>query len=187
MPGWQVYVSADGNRTGTTAAAHPPMTASDGGQAREPVLEQRRDVIVGEHLCYGFLRGEASPVHGRGHCIPLPHACVAGTRITPVERQVPMPVCCSGLPGIPARGAGPRSATRSEATTLEGVLKRDRAIVLAAGVLKLARQCRRRHQRHPRVERSGDAAGSTACGESWMVIVPAIAWERSPWRRLALP
>ena len=34
MPGWQVYVSDDGNRTGTTAAAHPPITATDGGRAR---------------------------------------------------------------------------------------------------------------------------------------------------------
>jgi predicted metal-binding membrane protein len=36
-------------------------------------------------------------------------------------------------------------------------------------------------------QRSGDAAGSTAFGESWMVSGPAIAWERSPWRRLAMP
>ncbi len=63
----------------------------------------------------------------------LPHACVAGTSITPVERQVPMPVCLGWAAWGPSkRDRGLRSATMSEATTVEGVLKRDRAIVLAA-------------------------------------------------------
>ena len=58
---------------------------------------------------------------------------------------------------------------------------------VAGGVLKLASQCRRRHQRHPRVGAPVMRLGSTAFGESWMVSGPAIAWERSPWRRLAMP
>jgi hypothetical protein len=35
VPGGQVYVSDGGVRTGTTEVAHPPVTVSDGGHAKE--------------------------------------------------------------------------------------------------------------------------------------------------------